>query len=208
MHPRQFAREVLAGELSAREVIVGHDYAFGRKKCGTIDDLKELGAGLGFKVSVVGAYRKGGSVISSSRIRGLIKKGSLGEARGLLGRDFALNGTVVRGSDMGAKIGFPTANIETANELIPATGVYAVYVTIEGIVYRGVANIGTSPTFKDRTFTIEAHILGFNGDIYGRTITLSFVRRLRGERRFTSVTALTDRIKLDVARAERILKKI
>ncbi len=206
-HPRTFAEEVLAGELSAREVIVGHDYAFGREKRGTIAHLKELGTELGFGVSVVDAYRKGGSVVSSSRIRGLIAKGALREAAGLLGRDFTLSGKVIRGSDIGAKIGFPTANIETANELIPATGVYAVYVTIDGTMHRGVANIGISPTFEDKQFTIEAHILDFKGDLYGRTITLSFIRRLRGERKFSSVEALVERIREDVVRAEGILEK-
>ncbi len=206
-HPREFAEEVLAGELSAREVIVGHDYAFGREKRGTIEHLKELGESLGFTVSVVDAYRKGGGVVSSSRIRELVARGALREAAGLLGRDFTLSGTVIRGSDIGAKIGFPTANIETGNELIPATGVYAVYVTIEGTMHRGVANIGISPTFKDKKFTIEAHIFGFNGDIYGSTITLSFIRRLRGERKFRSVEALVDRIRFDIIRAEAILGK-
>ena len=206
-HPRQFAEEVLAGELSAREVIVGHDYAFGREKRGTIEHLSELGTRLGFTVSVVDACKKGGGVISSSRIRGLILRGALREAAGLLGRDFTLSGTVVRGEGVGAKIGYPTANIETGNELIPPTGIYAVYVTIEGTVYRGVANIGTSPTFKDREFTIEAHILDFSGDIYGKTITLSFIRRLRGEKKFNSVTALVKRIEQDILRAEKILTK-
>lgn len=203
-HPRQFVLEELV-PLRVREVWVGHDFSFGKGKSGTAEYLEALGRELGFSVRVASAYRKGGDVVSSSRIRGLVAVGRVGEAGRLLGRPFSIRGRVVRGMDRGKELGFPTANLEARSELLPADGVYAAYAVLEGKRIEAVVNVGTAPTFGGKERCIEAHILGFRGDIYGKDIEVEFVRRLRGERAFASMDALARRISKDAERAGRIL---
>ncbi|MCL4873396.1 bifunctional riboflavin kinase/FAD synthetase [bacterium] len=203
-HPREFVEEELL-PLGVREVWVGHDFSFGTGRAGTVEYLQALGRELGFSVRVVPAYRKGGEVVSSSRIRRLVAEGSVGKAGMLLGRPFSIRGRVVRGMDLGKKIGFPTANLEAKSELLPADGVYAAFVIIEGTRQKAVVNVGIAPTFGGKKRCIEAHILGFRGDIYGKDIGVEFVRRLRGEKAFASREALARRISMDAERAERIL---
>ncbi len=203
-HPRQFVLEELV-PLRVREVWVGHDFSFGKGKSGTAEYLEALGRELGFSVRVASAYRKGGDVVSSSRIRGLVAVGRVGEAGRLLGRPFSIRGRVVRGMDRGKELGFPTANLEARSELLPADGVYAAYAVLEGKRIEAVVNVGTAPTFGGKKRCIEAHILGFRGDIYGKDIEVEFVRRLRGERAFASMDALARRISKDAERAGRIL---
>lgn len=205
LHPRQFVEEVLVGSLSVREVWVGHDYSFGRGKAGTVDYLEKLGREYGFEVHVIPAYRLGGEVVSSSRIRGLIRSGRVSGAARLLGRPYAVKGKVVRGRDIGRSIGFPTANVHVASELVPGTGVYAARARVGGRTHMAVVNIGAAPTFGARDVTVEVHILGFDQDIYGRGIEVSFARRLRGERRFRDKDELVERIKRDIERARGIL---
>ncbi len=206
-HPRDFVKESIVEGLQAREVWVGHDYAFGKGKRGTVEYLKEFGKEFGFHVVVVPAYKKGGAVVSSSRLRTLIGDGKVGEATSLLGRYFTLSGPVVHGKNLGKEIGFHTANIEVENELLPADGVYAVFVEFRGRRYQGVANIGFAPTFGPSERTIEAHILDFTGDLYREELKLHLVRRLRGEHKFKNKEALAKRIGLDIERARRILKR-
>ncbi|MEE8575475.1 MAG: bifunctional riboflavin kinase/FAD synthetase [Thermodesulfobacteriota bacterium] len=206
-HPRDFVQDILVNKMNVREVLVGHDYKFGKGKCGTIDYLKKLGLEFGFGVSVIPAYIKGGKVVSSSRVRALVKSGSVRSAAALLGRDFVITGKVVRGKNLGKEIGFPTANLKSKAELIPLKGVYAVYVTIGGKRRKGVMNIGFAPTFEggSKKISLEVHILNFNSDIYGREVEVSFIRRLRGEKVFKNAKELASRIKIDIKRARKIL---
>ncbi|MBZ0220911.1 MAG: bifunctional riboflavin kinase/FAD synthetase [Candidatus Methylomirabilis sp.] len=203
-HPVEFVMEELI-PLGVKEVWVGHDFSFGKGKAGTVAYLEELGRELGFSVRAIPAYRKGGEVVSSSRIRRLVGEGRVGEAGRLLGRPFSVRGRVVRGMDRGKEIGFPTANLEAKSELLPADGVYAAYAVVEGKRRMAVVNVGTAPTFGGKKRCIEAHILGFRDDIYGKDIEVEFVRRLRGEKAFASSEALARRIRMDAERAERIL---
>ncbi|WKZ33132.1 MAG: bifunctional riboflavin kinase/FAD synthetase [Thermodesulfobacteriota bacterium] len=203
-HPVEFVMEELV-PLGVKEVWVGHDFSFGKGKAGTVAYLEELGRELGFSVRVTPAYRKGGEVVSSSRIRRLVGEGRVGEAGRLLGRPFSIRGRVVRGMDLGKKIGFPTANLEARSELLPADGVYAAFAIIGGKRHKAVVNVGTAPTFGGKKRCVEAHILGFRGDIYGKDIEVEFVRRLRGEKAFASREALARRIMMDAERAERLL---
>lgn len=206
--PREFVEEVLVKGLGVREVWVGHDYSFGRGKRGTVEYLSRLGEDYGFAVHVIPAYRKGGEIVSSSRVRELIKAGRVREAGTLLGRDFTLRGRVVKGRNIGRTLGFPTANLRTRNELIPGSGVYAAYILLDGERYPAVVNIGTAPTFKRRATAVEVHILDFKGSIYGKDIRVAFVRRIRGERCFKDPVELARRIERDVERARTIFARI
>lgn len=202
-HPRQFVEAEI--KSVAAEVCVGHDFSFGKGKAGTSDYLKELGRELGFAVHVIPAYRKGGEIVSSSRIRRLIIDGDVQRAASLLGRPFAVKGRVIRGRTIGKGIGFPTANIRAEGEIVPADGVYAAFAAIGKKRHRAVVNIGTAPTFGERERFVEVHILGFRDNIYGKRVRVEFVRRLRGEKAFASVEELKRQISRDVKRAERIL---
>lgn len=203
--PREFVKEILVNALNAREVIVGHDYAFGKGKRGTITYLKKLGAEFGFKVTVIDAYKLAGKIVSSSRVRAEVKAGRLRSAAKLLGRDFAINGTVVHGTGIGKNFGFPTANIKPTTELLPKDGVYAVRAEFDGRTINGVANIGSAPTFGGKDRVIEVHLLDFAGDIYDKNISVAFIRRLRSEKTFKDKKALIRQIKKDIRRAKALL---
>lgn len=205
-HPREFVEDALVKRLSVKEVWVGHDFSFGRGRTGTVEHLKDLGAEFGFSVHVADAHRKLKDVVSSSRIRGLLKAGNVGDAASLLGREYAVKGRVVKGASIGKEIGFPTANLDVTSEIIPGDGVYAAYASFAGKRFPAVVNIGTAPTFGAKERCVEAHILDFKGSIYGRKITVSFVRRLRGEATFPTKEALVRQITKDAARARRMLK--
>ena len=205
-HPKEFAEKALKKTLRAKEVRVGHDFSFGKQKLGTAESLKKLGSALGFKVFVMPARKKDGSIVSSSRIRTLVKNGEVFEANRLLGYPFSLTGRVVKGRSVGKKLGFPTANIKTCNELLPCNGVYAACVVVGKKHLPAAVNIGIAPTFKRRKTVIEAHILGFKGSIYGRIVRIDFMKMLRPEERFKNPEELSRRIKKDVKAAGRILK--
>ena len=202
-HPREFVEAEL--RPVAADVCVGHDFSFGKGKTGTADYLKELGEELGFGVHVIPAYKKGGEVVSSSRIRRRITEGEVMEAAALLGRNFAIKGKVVRGRTIGKEIGFPTANIRTQSEIVPGDGVYAAFAVVGEARHRAVVNIGRAPTFGGKERSIEVHILGFRDNIYGKRVRVEFVRRLRGEKAFASTEALQRQIRRDIKRSERIL---
>lgn len=204
-HPRRFVEDVLVKALGVREVWVGHDFSFGRGRTGTVEYLRELGLELGFKVRVLPAYRKGGLIVSSSLIRELVKTGEVRKAASLLGKEYRIKGRVVKGASVGREIGFPTANLRVSSELVPKSGVYAAYASVGGVRRPAVLNIGTAPTFGGRASTVEVHILGFRGDLYGRKMEVAFVRRLRDEKTFKTKAALISRIKKDALRAREIL---
>ncbi|MDH4226765.1 MAG: bifunctional riboflavin kinase/FAD synthetase [Deltaproteobacteria bacterium] len=206
-HPRDFVEDVLVGRLNAREVWVGRDYSFGKGRIGTVEYLKELGREFSFKVRVVPALRKRGKIVSSSVVRELVEKGDVKAAAALLGRHYEITGKVVRGDSRGALLGFPTANMQSRNELIPLSGVYAGYVKTRGSAYVAAINVGGAPTFGRGRTVIEAHLIGFKGSLYGKNIGVSFVERLRPEKRFSSKAALLMQIEADVERTRKIIKK-
>jgi riboflavin kinase/FMN adenylyltransferase len=203
----EFVRDFFWKRLKAREVVVGHDYRFGYKRQGNIELLKDMGQTLGFTVQVVWAVELDSVVVSSSLIRAMLRLGKIGEANRLLGRDYGVTGQVVAGKGRGAKLlGVPTANIISENDLLPASGIYAVWVTKNGDRLPGVANIGTCPTFDNQEeLTLEVHLLGFNGDLYGEKLQVNFVARLREERRFPSIDELASQIRADMEAARRVL---
>lgn len=206
---RAFVSDILVRRIGMRAIIIGEDYTFGRHRQGNIDLLRRMGQELGFEVRVADWIRVPRDVtdrISSTKIRELVQAGEMERARHLLGRHYQVRGKVTAGRRRGgALLGFPTANITLQDELCPPTGVYAVTVQIGDARHPGVANIGYSPTFDDHVFTVEAHLLDFQGDIYDREIRVNFIRRIRDEIRFESLAALSDQIRQDVQTAREIL---
>ena len=203
--PGEFVLDVLVGELDAGVVVVGENFRFGHKAAGDFDDLRrhmcETG-GEAFAVPILAL----GEDVSSSRIRALISDGALCEAAKLLGRPYSLRGEVVLGDRRGHTIGFPTANLlPDPRVLVPALGVYAGYV-MGGIErYPACTNVGVAPTFDRRERKVEAHLLDYDGDLYGKTVDVSFVERLRPEKRFSGIEELKAQISHDVEEARRLL---
>jgi riboflavin kinase / FMN adenylyltransferase len=196
--PEAFARRVLAARLRARRVVVGADFAFGRDAAGDLPLLRRLGRELGFGVTVVPAFRRAGRVVSSTGLRRLVAAGRVAEARAQLGWPYTLHGRVVRGLHLGTAIGVPTANLAAVNEIVPAPGVYAVLARLSGRERPGLCHIGPRPTFFARGHaSIEVHIPGWRGPLYGRTLAVAFLSRLRGIRKFSGGAALTRRIARD-----------
>jgi riboflavin kinase/FMN adenylyltransferase len=206
---RTFVEEILVKRIGMKAVIVGQDYTFGNRREGNVALLKQYGDELGFEVIVaewIQATDAHNHRISSTAIRELVTDGDMEKAGKMLGRNYQIRGTVDRGRDRGGKLlGIPTANINLQDELCPKAGVYAVIVTCGGRRYPGVANIGYSPTFDDHVFTVEAHILDFNKDIYGEKIMVDFVHRLRGEIKFSGIDELIEQIDRDITEAREIL---
>ncbi|RMF85874.1 MAG: bifunctional riboflavin kinase/FAD synthetase [Nitrospirae bacterium] len=203
--PHRFARDYLARGLGARWVVVGYDYSFGRGREGTIDSLRELGLEHGFELEVVPPVEVEGEIVSSTRVRQLITAGRLTEANRCLGRPYSIAGEVIHGDRRGRTLGFPTANIRSTDGLLPARGVYAIRVAWRGRFFDGVLNLGVNPTFGAREVTIEPHLFDFHEDLYGQTIEVYFIKRLRDEIRFPSAEALVAQIERDVAEARAVL---
>jgi riboflavin kinase / FMN adenylyltransferase len=207
--PEAFVRRVLVDWLRVAEVWVGADFLFGRNRSGNFTLLKKQGLQFGFRAEKIDPIRYKDFVVSSTRIRRLVSEGRVEEAGALLGRHFAIDGRVVEGARRGREIGFPTANLATENELLPPNGVYATFSAVDGIVRPSVTNVGVRPTFDGPpTTTVETHVLGFSGDLYGQRLELAFVQRLRDERRFPDIDALREQIAADVRRAGRLFDKL
>ena len=207
--PETFVRTVLVEWLRVAEVWVGADVLFGRARSGNFTLLKSLGAQHGFRAEKIAPIRYKDFVVSSTRIRRLVGEGSVDEAGALLGHHYAIDGTVVEGAKRGRELGFPTANLETKNELIPPHGVYATAITIDGNVLPSVTNIGRRPTFGDQlATTVETHVINQTLDLYGRSVRLAFVQRLRDERKFPDLEALQEQISADVRRAMRLFDRL
>ncbi len=198
MWPEEFAREIVARRLHARHVIVGYDFTFGRNRTGSPSMLCEMGKGLGFEVEVVPPLVRGGLIVSSTRIRELLLAGRVREAEELMCRPYRITGPVIRGAGRGKNLGYPTANIQYSQELIPLPGVYIVEAEVSGSRIRGVANVGFNPTFGENSLGVEVHLLDYSGDLYGREVSIYFRDRIRDERKFRSAEELVRQIDKDV----------
>lgn len=206
--PREFVRDVLVGEMGAEAVVVGENFRFGHRAAGDVGDLaalmKEMG-GTAHAVPVrgTGEHRE----INSTRIRALISEGEVVEASGLLGRPYVVRGEVVEGDRRGRSIGFPTANVRLdPAALVPARGVYAGFGRVGEETYAACTNVGVAPTFDRAESRVEAHLLDFEGDLYGCIVDISFAQRIRHERRFSSVDELKAQIYRDIEEARRITR--
>ena len=207
--PETFVRTVLVDWLRVSEVWVGANFLFGHERSGNFSLLRTLGQRYGFRADKIDPVRYKEFVVSSTRIRRLVTEGRVDEAAALLGHQYVLDGTVVQGRQRGRTIGFPTANLQTTNELLPPHGVYATTLSLGGIVHASITNVGLRPTFGENTeTTVETHVLGYDGDLYGRAVRLGFVQRLRDERKFDDIDALKAQIEADVRRAERLFARI
>lgn len=209
---RKFVEELLVRRIGMKAIVVGNDYTFGRNREGDITQLRKWAPELNYDVLVVDWIQPANGTarrISSTRVRELVMKGRMDEARKLLGRYYQIRGVVATGRNRGGRLlGFPTANINLQDELCPKQGIYAVTVEHGGKTHRGVANIGYSPTFDDHIFTVEVHILDFESNIYGDPIRVNFIERLREEIKFKSIDALANQIRLDIQKARQILDRL
>ncbi len=187
-------------------ICVGSTFTFGHRRSGNVDLLKRMGAEFKFTVHGLAAVSLDEQVVSSTRIRDMIRGGQLDLASQMLGRSYALCGTVLKGDQLGRKLGFPTANIDVAGLVIPPQGVYAAHASENETIRRAVVNIGYRPTIRSAApeLRVEAHVLDFQGDLYGKELELTFVAKLRNEQKFASVEALAEQIKRDVQDAATI----
>ena len=201
-----FARVVLAEALNARLVFVGGNFRFGRGREAGVDELRRLGEELGFEVSGEPLIHSSDVLVSSSRIRELLLKGDVSGARALLSRSHELSGTVARGREMGGKIGFPTINLVDFQALQPGPGIYAAVCDFDGKEIKAAAYIGSRPTMN-AGFSVEAHLLDFNDDLYGKRVVLRFVERIRDDQKFDSTSALVRQITLDIKRIREVLEE-
>ena len=198
-----FLREIVVDRLQAKEVYLGSGFAFGHNREGHIDLLRRVSKSLGFLADEVPEVQIRGERVSSSRIRELILQGRMNLARRMLGRPYGVQGKVVRGDARGQGLGFPTANIDPQNRVIPHRGVYVTAILIAGQWRQSVTNVGLRPTFGDATqSSIETHLLHWSNDLYGRAVRVRFLHRLRDEKKFGSIDELKSQIERDVARAE------
>ena len=208
---REFMQQVLHDHLHVKKLFIGYDHRFGHNRKETFDDYVRYGKEMGIEVIKNQAFSLNGINISSSVIRSFLKEGEVDMANQCLGYPYTIIGKVVNGYHEGRKLGFPTANLDLSHfgQMIPAPGVYAVKARLEGTVVwtRGMMNIGTRPTFDGKQLTLETHIFNFEGDIYDQLLLVSFVQRIRGERKFESPEELAAQLKEDAQTIMDILAK-
>lgn len=204
MPAEDFFTEFLRQGLQVKGLVIGYDYRFGYKAKGTSDLLKKMAEDQGVQIKIVQEILKDGEAISSTRIRKAIGEGNLDFARKLLGRPFTMEGTVIHGKRLGREMGYPTANIEPSTHyVIPRFGVYDTQVMVDGKSYRAATSVGTNPTLDEEGLKIEAHLLDFTGDLYGKKVDLTFLKFLRPEKNFPSIESLFDQIAKDVEMVEK-----
>jgi riboflavin kinase/FMN adenylyltransferase len=203
----EFVSELLVQKLGVKELVIGYDYAFGKGRSGNIEFLQRQGKHFGFPVTVVDAFYLDEQLVSSTRVRELVRNGDMTGARDLLGRHYQIRGTVRMGKQRGGKvIGFPTANLKFNEEdLVPKHGVYVTQVICRGSGYGGILNIGYNPTFGEEQLVAETHIFDFNENIYGQPIKVNLLKFLRSERKFSGAKELSEQIEKDVLVAKTIL---
>jgi riboflavin kinase / FMN adenylyltransferase len=200
--PETFVRTVLVDWLHVSEVWVGANFLFGHDRAGNFSLLRTLGARYGFKAEKIDPVRYKDFVVSSTRVRRLVGEGRVDEAGALLGHQYFVDGTVVHGDQRGRTLGFPTANLCTDNELLPPHGVYATTARVGAVVLASITNVGTRPTVdKSNQTRVETHVFDLDKDLYGSSLRVGFVQRLRDERTFESVDALRAQIDADCQRA-------
>jgi riboflavin kinase / FMN adenylyltransferase len=205
--PKRFVREIIIDILHPRQIIVGYDFCFGRQRKGNFETLRRMSGEFDYEVDVVGAHSRGDTIVSSSLIRKTIASGEVRAATRYLGRFYSIEGDVIGGKKVGRQLGYPTANIAAANELIPPDGVYAVFSRVGDKIHQGAASIGTRPTFDDVERTIEVFLLDFDGDIYSEHLEIGFVKRIRDQITFPGPDELVGQIKADIVSIKQTLNE-
>lgn len=204
----EFIRQILVEKIGTKKLVIGYDHRFGRNREGSFEFLQKNASSYGFEVEEILRQDIEDLAISSSRIRQSLLSGNVDEAQHLLGRPYAITGVVVKGKQLGRTIGFPTANIHLneSYKLIPANGVYVINAIYDGIVYKGMLNIGVRPTVDGTFRTIEANIFDFEKEIYGEDLTVELLHYLRPEQKFSGLDALIEQIKIDKENASLFFK--
>ena len=206
LSPEAYIENILMAHWNIKEMVVGYDHRFGKNREGGLAELAELGNRLGFVVSQIPASEIQAIAISSSRIRIALSEGRMDEANDLLGEPYSLSGIVIKGLQLGRKLGFPTANIalNETHKLIPPYGVYCGYCQYQGQRWKLVMNMGIRPTIEGRGLSVEAHLLDFDGDLYGQHLEFHITQYVRPEKRFENLEALAEQIAQDVAQCRRL----
>lgn len=205
--PEEFVRQLVQHAKPLREICVGHEWSFGRKRAGNLALLQKLGAENQFNVVGIKPVAVNGTVVSSTAIREAVEKGELARAAEMLGREYTILGTVKKGAQLGRTLGFPTANLSAHSEQFPPNGVYAAEATLNGAVLRGVVNLGYRPTIDQAKpeRLLELHLFDLNRDIYGQDVEVRFLRYLRAEQKFGSLDDLKAQIARDVEAARLVV---
>jgi len=198
LRAEDFVKKILVDRFGIKLAVVGYDYRFGYRGIGDVELLIRLGEKYGFEVKVISPVRKEDNIISSTAIRKYLIHGDISSAGNMLGRDYSIQGLVINGRKIGAKIGFPTANLQPEKYLvIPRNGVYLTKTLINGVLFKSITNIGKNPTFKLDTISVETHIINFEGNLYNQMIEVFFFKWIRGERRFKKIEDLNIQITKD-----------
>ena len=195
----QFFEEVLIQQLGCRGMVEGPNFCFGRGRVGDETLLRKLCGERQLPISIVEAHDFGGTMVSSSEVRTAIRAGDVAKARRLLGRPYSITGTVVRGEERGRLLGFPTANLDGIETLPPPLGVYAGRATVNGVRYPVALHIGPNPTFGEDQLKVEAHLIGYTGDLYGQAVTIDLLDHLRSVVKFPDIQALRAQLQMDIA---------
>jgi riboflavin kinase/FMN adenylyltransferase len=204
--PEDFVQQLVRHSKPLREICVGHEWSFGKNRRGNLELLKKLGAQFDFNVVGIPQVKVNGELVSSTTIRQAVEAGDLAKAAEMLGREYTILGTVVRGDDLGKKIGVPTANLSAHNEQFPPNGVYFAEAKLDGVAYPGVVNLGYRPTVSagKSERVLEIHLFDFSRDIYGKDLEVRFIRYLRPEKKFEDIDALRRQIEGDVRQAREL----
>ena len=202
----QFIRSLALDLGGIHSVCVGADFVFGHKRSGDVPLLKTLGAELNFHVHGLAAVALDGQTVSSTRIREAIRADDFDAASQMLGRTYSIAGKIIHGDQLGHKLGFPTANLDTTGMIVPTNGVYAAQAILRGQTHRAVLNIGLRPTVQNPTPTprVEVHLLDFSGDVYGQELEINFAKKLRDEQKFPSLELLREQIQRDIPAAREV----
>lgn len=208
--PSDYINNFLVNTLNVHTVMVGYDHRFGKNRAGDIQVLREFSKIYHYVVNEISAKDIDDITISSTKIRNAILEGELDKANQFLGRQFSFSGKVVKGMQLGTKLGYPTANIQLndKNKIIPANGVYAVKAIVHGVIYKGMMSIGENPTVENKSFSIEVNLFDFNSDIYGETITVVPIKKIRNEKKFENLNELVQNLHLDKTYADKVLMDI
>jgi riboflavin kinase/FMN adenylyltransferase len=202
----EFFNHVLSKELQIRGVVEGTNFCFGKGRQGTVESLREMCRAQGLECRIVQPVDQDGQIVSSSTIRALLNAGEVAGAAAMLGRPHRATGVVVEGAGRGRTIGFPTANIEHVPTLLPAQGVYAARCFVDGVSHAAAVNLGPNPTFAEQSLKFEVHILDFAGDLYGKSIDVDYIARIRDVVEFESVEQLKQQLGADVKEVRRALR--
>lgn len=201
--PQEFFRQIVVEQLGARAMVEGPNFFFGKDRAGDIEVLRSLCAASDITLEVVQPLTVGTEYVSSSRIRRLIEAGDVGQAAQMLTRPYRIRGMVTHGAGRGAKLGFPTANIDAIDTILPAIGVYAGWAFFGNERWPAAVNIGPNPTFGEDRLKVEAHLIGYAGSLYGQPLEVDFLARVRETRRFASVEELQQQLESDIQEVKR-----